>query len=85
MTFIDKYRSNTVNPIQDQNIQKGVLPEEILVHHDRNRKIPSVPKHATKKLLRTKTQALLKNNNKREERRRSLNVYSETFFDLSVY
>ena len=85
MTFIDKFRSNTVNPIQDQNIQMDGLPKEIIVHHDDNRNIPSMPKHAAKKLLRTKTQALLRNDNKREERRRSLNIYSETLFDLSVY
>ena len=85
MTLIDKFRSNAVNPIQDQNIEMAVLPNHGIVHHNEIRNIPPVPKHAAKKLLRTKTQASVRKTTKREERRRSLNIYSETFFDLSVY
>ena len=85
MTLIDKFRSNAVNPIQDQNIEIDVLPNQGRVHHDEPRTIPPVSKHAAKKLLRTKTQASVRKTTKQEKRRRSLNIYSETFFDLSVY
>ena len=84
MSFIDTLRANANNPIPHQNIEMGVIQGNGRISKARHQPTWAVSDNS-KKLLRTKSHPQLKHNTPNEHRKRSLNMYSETFFDLSIY
>ena len=84
MSLIDQFRSRIFKPIQNENMEVRVMPGKTIEnHHVKNRKA-EFPEHEMK-LMRTKSQPTIKSNINNNLRKRSLNIYSETLFDLSVY
>ena len=84
ISLIDKSSSNAIQPSLHQNIEMRAVPRPRLENQGEVRFFQAVPNHS-KKLLRTKSQPLFKLGPKVEHRKRSLNLYSETIFDLSIY
>ena len=84
MSFIDTLRINAVNPIPNQNIEMGVIQGNGRISKTLHQPTWVVSDNS-KKLLRTKSHPQMKIYTPKEHRKRSLNMYSETFFDLSLY
>ena len=84
MSFIDQFRSRFFKPIQNENMEMRIMPGQTIENHHMKERKPEFSQHEMK-LMRTKSQPTIKSNIKNELRKRSLNIYSETIFDLSVY
>ena len=84
MSFIDQFRSRFFKPIQNENMEMRIMPGQTIENHHMKDRKPDFSQHEIK-LIRTKSQPTIKSNVNHELRKRSLNVYSETLFDLSVY
>ena len=84
ISLIDKSRSNAIQPSLHQNIEMGAISKPRLKSKDEFKLFPAVPNHS-KELYRTKSQPQFKLGAKLEQRKRSLSLYSETVFDLSIY
>ena len=84
MSLIDQLRSCIFKPITNENMEMGIVTRQTIENHDIKNRKPQFSQREMK-LMRTKSQPTIKNNKNNEIRKRSLNIYSETLFDLSVY
>ena len=84
MSFIDQSRSRFFKPIQNENMEMRIIPGQMIENHNVKKRKPEFSQHEMK-LMRTKSQPTIKSNINNNLRKRSLNIYSETLFDLSVY
>ena len=84
MSFIDQLRARFFKPIQNENMEIRIVRRQTIENHHAKDRKPEFSQHEMK-LMRTKSQPTIKSNINNELRKRSLNIYSETLFDLSVY
>ena len=84
MYFIDQLRARIFKPIQKENMKMRIVTGNAIINHHANDRKPEFSQHEMK-LMRTKSLPTIKSNINNELRKRSLDMYSETLFDLSVY
>ena len=82
--FIDQLRARIFKPIQNENMKMRIVTGNAIMNHHVNDRKPEFSQHEMK-LMRTKSLPTINSNINNELRKRSLDIYSETLFDLSVY
>ena len=84
ISIIDRYRTNVIESSINENIEMGAVSRPRLARQGENDRFQVVSK-PSQRLIRTKSLPDFKYGSKLEHRKRSLKVYSETMFDLSIY
>ena len=84
MYFIDQLQARFFKQIQNENMEMRIVTGNAIINHHANDRKPEFSKYEMK-LMRTKSLPTIKSNINNELRKRSLDIYSETLFDLSVY